>query len=75
MIGMCFKKFTGLFACSRCVCVRRMLVFTSASAVWDAHNAGARSIPRQSGALSRGLVIGWQVRMTWVWLEDRESKA
>jgi hypothetical protein len=37
--------------------------------------AGVHDPPHvQSGPVSRGLVIGWQVRMTWAWLEDRDEE-
>jgi hypothetical protein len=76
MVGMLVKKsIEGSMYCS-VACVRRMLVFTSASAVCDAQSAGVHDPPHvKAGPLSRGLVIGWQVRMTWVRHEDRESKA
>jgi hypothetical protein len=50
-----------------------MLVFTSVSVV----RTSPKHVPPhvESGSVSRGLVIGWQARMTWVLLEDHQERA
>jgi hypothetical protein len=74
-IEMRVKKGAGRSVYGSVACVRRMVMFTSAPDVCDAQSAGVHDPPHVNcGTVSRGLVIGWQVRATWVRQEDRESK-